>query len=1758
MHVSYKPFFVLLASTFVAGCLSPVDPEDVVIDPSDPDPAVIVSVVGGNSISEGDFNGRLPFNITLSEISTVPIDVTIETRDGSATSELDYIAQSTVVTIPNGSLEVDVAIALIGDVLDEGNETVQLAITAISAGEIGASSAIGTIVDDDNPAFISVAGANGIEGDVGQSTLSFAVSLSTPSGQNVSVDYSTVSVTATAGVDYVAASGQVFIPAGSVSETINVQINGDTIDEIDETFNVVLSNASNAVFGSASANGRIINDDTGAPPVVMASIGAPTPVVEGSGSSLVYPVSLSEANATDIDVQYQTNSGSAIADIDFVSAAASITILAGELSGSISVDVIDDDINEADETVVVDLISVSSGVISTGSASGVINDDDAAPTISIADGSIVEGDAGDELLPFVVSISELSGVNVSVSYQTADVTATAGEDYVTAAGTVTVFAGSLSAIVDVAVSGDTLDEPDETFSMTLSNPVNATIADGNATGSIADNDEVPTISIDDVSIAEGDNGQSNLVFTISLSIPAAQDVTFDVASADGTATAGADYVALTSSETITAGNLSTPVTVSVVGDTVTEPDETLAVTLTNVVNATVADGDGVGTILDDEDASIISIADSSIVEGDAGQADLVFTVSLSNAAAQDVTFDLATADGSASAGSDYLSVSTNGTIVAGSLTATTAVPVLGDTLAEGDESFSATLSNVANATVADEVGFGTIVDDDVAPILTISDASMAEGDSGQSDLIFTVSLDSTYAEDVTFDVASANGTATAGADYVAVSTNTSVLAGSLTTAVAIPVLGDTILEPDETLTVTISNPVNATIADALGNGIILNDDSSSLLSITDTTIVEGDAGQSDMVFTISLDAVNAQDVTFDVTTSDGTASASSDYVALADSATIIAGNLTTTAIVPVLGDVDVEANETFTVSLTNPVNATIADGLGLGTILDDDSVPTISIADASIAEGDSGQTDLVFTISLDTAGSQDVSFDLATSDGTASAGSDYVALSTNATIPAGDVMATASVQVLGDITEEPDENLSLTLSNVSNATVADDVGQGTILNDDSTSMLSIADASLVEGNSGQADMVFTISIDNTVSQDVTFDVISADGSATSGSDYVAVNTSASILAGSLTTTFPVTVNGDTDEESDESFTLALSNAANAVIADGNATGTITDDDTADVSGLASRPPNASCIAPDRPMVNTSIGSQNAFPSLPFLDKPLGMVQAPGDSSEWYVIEKAGRVLRFNNSPSASGFSTFIDIREPSDPIDVDSSGNESGLLGIAFHPDYGNGNWYVYLSYTIDGSSVGASYLSVVSRFESKDNGQTLDATDAVTLLTLEQPFFNHNGGQITFGPDGMLYIGFGDGSGPVPNPAIDTQSLLGAMLRIDVDSAAPYGIPADNPFAGNPLCSDGSGAAACPEIYAWGFRNPWKWSFDDVTGTLWLGDVGENSWEEIDQVENGGNYGWFCREGSHDFNPSSNCPTNLIDPVIEYPHSVGRSVTGGYVYRGTAIPELAGRYVFGDYIEGKLFASVDEGNGNLDYEEILDTSMFIAAFAQEANGELLFLNYFGGNVQRIVQSGGNGNDTIPTLLSETGCVDPANPTQPANGLIPYDINSPFWSDNAVKERWYAIPDSASIDVAADGDWLFPAGSVLVKNFRLNGSLIETRLFMRHPDGIWGGYTYEWNDSETDATRVIGGKTKTIGGQDWIYPNGTQCLQCHTDVAGNSLGLEHGQLNKRPDLSEYRDYGKSTLHCRCCRPADEPSTRATVDVAEIPGSNGYK
>ncbi|WP_373045698.1 PQQ-dependent sugar dehydrogenase [Vulgatibacter sp.] len=524
-------------------------------------------------------------------------------------------------------------------------------------------------------------------------------------------------------------------------------------------------------------------------------------------------------------------------------------------------------------------------------------------------------------------------------------------------------------------------------------------------------------------------------------------------------------------------------------------------------------------------------------------------------------------------------------------------------------------------------------------------------------------------------------------------------------------------------------------------------------------------------------------------------------------------------------------------------------------------------------------------------------------------------------------------------------------------------------------------------------------------------------------------------------------------------------------------------------GLDKRPANPTCLAPPRPQAAAAaVQLRRVFPALRF-DQPLLLLQAPGDGSHWYVVEKEGRVFRFEAREDVQDAEIFVDLRGR-----VSAGAKEAGLLGMAFHPDW-PGTPEVFFSYT----SSSGGFHSVLSRFRTTSGGTSVDAGSEELVLAVDQPRDYHNGGHIVFGPDRMLYFGLGDGG--LGNNSRDDRLLLARLLRLDVIGGRPYAIPADNPFVGGPLR---------PEVWASGFRNPWRFSFDRETGALWLGDVGQEMREEINRVERGKHYGWNVLEGTT-CHKESNCdPSPYVPPVIEYDRRQGQSVTGGFVYRGSALPALQGCYLYGDFVTGRVWCLFP---GDTDPELLIESGLYLATFGESADGEIYTVDHFGGGLYRLDTIDGAAG-RFPGRLSETGCVDPANPRAPLPGLVPYGVNVPLWSDGTHKDRWMAIPDGTVITVAENGHWEFPIGTVLVKNFRFGCRLVETRLFVRHDDGGWAGYTYEWNEEQTDAFLLADYKEVQVGEHAWAFPSRAQCMQCHSAAAGRSLGPETGQLDR--------------------------------------------
>lgn len=553
----------------------------------------------------------------------------------------------------------------------------------------------------------------------------------------------------------------------------------------------------------------------------------------------------------------------------------------------------------------------------------------------------------------------------------------------------------------------------------------------------------------------------------------------------------------------------------------------------------------------------------------------------------------------------------------------------------------------------------------------------------------------------------------------------------------------------------------------------------------------------------------------------------------------------------------------------------------------------------------------------------------------------------------------------------------------------------------------------------------------------------------------------------------------------------------------------------DPFGLTQR---ASLAVVNLPGAGVALGNfslVSAFPSLSF-NAALYVTGVPNEN-RLVVVEQGGRILAFDNDSATTLTRVVLDISAL-----VLFSG-EQGLLGLAFDPDFSS-NGFVYLHYSLAADANGPR-RSVISRMTWNQGTDLIEPATEKLILEIEQPFTNHNGGMLAFGPDDYLYIAMGDGgSGGDPlNSGQDMTTLLGKMLRIDVsplNPSDPYDIPPDNPFVGD--------ASVLDEIYASGLRNPFRFSFDRQTGDLWLGDVGQGALEEIDIITAGANYGWRVFEGTQPFDNSQNTLPNsaFTPPVFEYGRSDGVAVIGGYVYRGNQLTTLFGRYLYTDFGSGTVWALAWDGN-QVTSNDVIASASSPTSFGETNDGEVLIVSRSAG-LFSLAETGGGGGQ-LPALLSQTGLFSDLNNLTPASGFIEYTPNQAFWSDGVSKRRWVGIPDSQVVDFSAD-DWTFPVGTVTVKHFEVeltegdpnSTKRLETRVFINTSDQGWQGFTYRWNAAGTDADLLTGQAQETLtitlsgGGsqtQLYEYPSRTDCLLCHTAAAGFTLGLKTPQLN---------------------------------------------
>jgi uncharacterized repeat protein (TIGR03806 family) len=532
----------------------------------------------------------------------------------------------------------------------------------------------------------------------------------------------------------------------------------------------------------------------------------------------------------------------------------------------------------------------------------------------------------------------------------------------------------------------------------------------------------------------------------------------------------------------------------------------------------------------------------------------------------------------------------------------------------------------------------------------------------------------------------------------------------------------------------------------------------------------------------------------------------------------------------------------------------------------------------------------------------------------------------------------------------------------------------------------------------------------------------------------------------------------------------------------------------------------------------------AFPRLS-VKQPLGLYPEPG-TKRLFVLQHLnfwsgpGRLVAVPDDPAATTeqIETLLEI---------------DGLaVGLAFHPDYRR-NGFLYLG--LNGPQAGPTKMDQVVRYTINRQPQGR-IEPASKKLIIAWPSDGHNGGDLAFANDGCLYISSGDGSSDsdahLTGQTLD--DLLGAVLRIDVDhpdAGQNYASPKDNPFV--------TRREARPEIWAYGLRNPWRLTFDRPSGQLWVGNNGQDLWEQVYLIKKGANYGWSLTEGSHIFQAKRKAgPDPISPPAAEHPHSEARSLTGGQVYRGSRLPELVGAYLYGDWSTGRVWGIKHDGTRPTWHRELVDTPFNITGFGTDHSGEVYVIDQ-GTGFYRLepLTEADHPAQPFPTRLSATGLFASVSAHRPHPATIPYDVASPQWADGATMNRFVALPGLERIEQKpqnnAGGAWTLPNGSVLVQTLsldRLEGAdktrprRVETRLLVRQ-QGEWFGYSYRWNDEQSDATLVpAAGDTALFdvpdqseqGGrreQIWRFPSRSDCMVCHSRATGFVQGFSPLQLD---------------------------------------------
>ena len=1108
----------------------------------DNDYVTVISVEDASG-REGD-TLRFPLRFSDRDFEGLSFDYVVEaksTGNNLATPAVDFEPVSKRLTIPRYAVEGFIDVELFPDDDVEGDEEFKVTLSEPSEGSrIGVAIAVGTILDVVEPR-IDVPDAVADEGQV----LSFEVTLDQASIDPVSVEYATLAQTATEGIDYLRASGVARFAPGETSQTVTVAALADNLPwEGDETFLLVFSNPVGASIGDDRGSGTIRN--LGVPEISVTD----TQAVEGA--SVLFEVALSNRANRDVTVNYTTEPRTTSGDVaasasdDYTPVSGTVTITAASTAVMVAVPTNDDFLDEYQEVFGLVLSTPDYGTLKDSRATGTIIDNDSLPQLLVDDVFTAEDAA---TMAVVVRLNTISGRSVAVDYTLTNGTATASDDYRSSVGTLTIPAGRLTTTLDVELIDDDAEEGAETFTIKLSNPLNASISGaGTAQLTIIDDEGLPTLYVEprrDGSV-EGTDAQ----IMLRLSHAASSTVSVNYQTGGGDATPGVDYAPKSSTTTtFNVGQLEKMLSTTTIDDSHEEPTEYFNWMLSNESNAQLAQDSGSSWILDNDGVPTLSVADTSVNEGTPAR----FTVRLNGPAQSDVSVAYETQPdpfaGSAAAvpAQDFAVLSGTVTIAQGERTATVEVPVPDDALNEGTETFWLRLDadSKTDADISNAVGVASILDNDPLPHLSIHKATAIEGEPVQFELrLDTPSGRVIRAEYVATVLSTADpeNQATPVRDFDATPRSVVIPAGVTEVIAELDTVIDSISEYEEQFLVRLFNVTHAVITGSRAIGTIIDQNDLPRATIADTEAVEG-AGSAE--FTVTLSHSSTAPVTFlysTYSTTDDTAKAADDYVAITDSTlTVAANNTSGTFTVTLVDDTVSEPDETFKVQLRNPNGATLIDDESVATIIDDDGLPRFVITDSRADETDDS---IEFTVTLSHQSAQTTSVDYATFDNTATQPDDYTPTSGTLTFAAGVTTQTLAVPINSDLLDEFDETVTIRLDNPVGAIARESeaVATGTIDDDDPEPTLSVLNSIADEGEP----LNFTAFLDAPSGRTVSATYATTDDPdgaypATPEDDYITSSGLLSFSPGETTKTVAVTTRLDALTEAPETLQFALNN-----------------------------------------------------------------------------------------------------------------------------------------------------------------------------------------------------------------------------------------------------------------------------------------------------------------------------------------------------------------------------------------------------------------------------------------------------------------------------------------------------------------------------------------------------------------------------------------------------------------------------------------